>query len=134
MVRSFNKRLPTKSEWARAVAVFLIGAISLFYVVYASGCAGQFGHLQSFSEMSPRGQAAMVLGVYNDQYDLYVREASSADLSESRKEILRDKKKYLVELEPYVGMFADFAVKGEFVPADTEAVVMKLMDHLLGIK
>lgn len=118
----------------RAALIFVIGAIMLSTVVYLYGCGGSMGQIKTFDQMSPKEQATMVLSVYNDQYDLYLREATSADLTEARREVLRDKKKALVELEPYVGMFANYAVEGQFVPADTEAIVMRIMDRLLGIK
>lgn len=132
MTRSLLKSTLRDPRMLRALAVFLIGAISLSYVVLTSGCATLQG-VKGWSEMSPKEQATMVSGVYNKQYDLYLREATSPNLTDDKRAVLRAKKKTLVELYPYIGIYNEYAARGEFAPADVELVVMPLMDRLLGI-
>lgn len=132
MRRSFNERALRRARMSKAVAIFLIGAISLSYVVLTSGCAGRTP-APKWSEMSPKQQATMILGVYNDQYDLYLREATSPNLTDDKRSLLREKKKALVEMYPYLKIYSDYAADGQFAPADVEIAVMTIMDRLLGI-
>lgn len=131
-MRKKNELTLTKGKTARAIAVFLFGALALAYVVTLNGCA-TMSQGKGWSEMSPKEQAANLLGVYNRQYDLYLREATSPNLTDEKREILRDKKTALVELYPYLKTYSDYAARGEFAPADVEILVMGILDRLLGI-
>lgn len=132
MTRSLLHGALRDPRFRRALAIFLIGAISLSYVVLTNGCAA-LSTAPKWSEMSPKEQATMILGVYNDQYDLYLREATSPNLTDDKREILREKKKALVEMYPYLKIYSDYAAESQFAPEDVEVAVMKIMDRLLGI-
>lgn len=111
--------------------VFMIGVTLGATIALLHGCAAMGG--KSFSEMSPKERATQIMSVYNNQYDLYLREAKVPDLTEEKKEVLREKKKLMQELYPYVGMYTNYAEQGVPAPIDVEMAVMAIMDKLLGL-
>jgi hypothetical protein len=115
-----------------AVALLIVISVLLTMSLMAlQGCSYMGG--KSWTEMSPKERATQVMGIYNNQYDLYLREAKSENLTETKKEVLREKKKLLTELYPYLEMYASYADTDTFAPADVEMAVMKIMDKLLGL-
>lgn len=77
--------------------------ISLLAVLFA--CAGtQLG--------DPDRQLFALVKLYNTQYDLYIEQAKDPDLTEDEREVLRAKKKILVEAYPLL-MMANRALDGE---------------------
>jgi hypothetical protein len=121
-----------RNDMIRSIAIALAGILAVSFVVGAQGCTSLTGG-KGWSEMSPKEQAANLLGIYNRQYDLYLKQATAPDLTDEKREILRDKKKALTELYPFLDVYSDYAARGEFAPADTEIVVMRIVDRLLGI-
>ena len=110
-------------------------ALIIIMLVFAmlAGCA-MFGQkAKPYSEMSPQERAIFVMSVYSDQYDLYLREALAPNLTEDKKVVLREKKKALVDLHPYIRIYANYAEKGVFAPTDIETAAMKIIDRLLGL-
>lgn len=96
-----------------------------------SGCAAVGG--KSYKDMTPKDRAIYIMSVYNDQYELYLREAKIPDLTEEKKIIMREKKSLLQQMYPYIGLYAEYAEKGQFAPPDVEMAVMSIMDKLLGL-
>jgi hypothetical protein len=115
--------------------ICLILVITLLLVIvmqFCQGCAVAPG-AKSYAEMTPQERATYVLSVYNDQYDLYLKEAKIPDKTEEKKEVMRQKKKLMQELYPYIGVYADYADAGEFAPEDVEMAVMSIMNKLMGL-
>lgn len=116
----------------RAIALLIVISVLITMCMMAmQGCAAMGG--KSWAQMNPKERATQLMGVYNDQYELYLREAKIENLTEAKKEVLRDKKKLLIEMYPYLEMYADYAKTDTFAPADVEMAVMKVMDKLLGL-
>jgi hypothetical protein len=108
-----------------AIIVFLFSLI----LIGIAGCAMMGA--KPYSEMTPKERATYVLSTYNQQYELYLKEATAPNLSESKKEILRKKKELMVQMYPYIGTYANYAKQGAFAPEDVEMALMKIMDKLL---
>lgn len=116
----------------RAIALLVVISILLTIgLLHLQGCASMGG--KSWAEMNPKERATQLMGIYNDQYELYLREAKIENLTEEKKEVMREKKKLLTEMYPYLEMYADYAKTDTFAPADVEMAVMKVMDKLLGL-
>jgi hypothetical protein len=116
---------------SRQLALFSLGVALVLLLASLYGCASMGG--KSWAQMSPKERATQIMSIYNDQYELYLREAKIPELTEAKKEVLREKKKLLTELYPYIGMYSGYAEKDIFAPADIEMAVMSVMDKLLGL-
>lgn len=116
----------------RAIALLIVISVLITMCMMAmQGCATMGG--KSWAQMSPKERATQLMGIYNDQYELYLREAKIENMTEEKKEVMREKKKLLTELYPYIGMYAQYAENDVFAPADVEMAVMAIMDKLLGL-
>ena len=119
---------------SRQLVFIVLGVTMAMCLVAIHGCT--IGDKQvgvSYKDMTPKERATYVMSIYNDQYELYMREAKIPDMSEEKKEVLREKKKLLTELYPYIGLYSEYAEQGVFAPADVEMAVMSVMDKLLGL-
>lgn len=116
---------------SRSLTLFAAGFVMAYLLVTLLGCAAMGG--KSYKEMTPKERATQIMSIYNSQYELYLREAKIPDMTEEKKETLREKKKLMQELYPYIGMYANYAQLGEFAPPDVEMAVMSIMDKLLGL-
>lgn len=115
----------------KRLVFFIIGITLGATIALLQGCAAMGG--KSYKEMTPQERATQIMSVYNNQYELYLREAKIPDMTEEKKEVLREKKKLMKELYPYIGVYAEYADQGQFAPADVEMAVMSIMDKLLGL-
>jgi hypothetical protein len=105
--------------------------IGALLAIVMGGCAAMGG--KSYTEMTPKERATQIMSIYNSQYELYLREAKIPDMTEEKKEVLREKKKLMQELYPYIGMYNNYAEQGVPAPTDVEMAVMSIMDKLLGL-
>lgn len=120
-----------KTLASRQLALIALGSALVYLLVGLYGCASMGA--KSYADMGPKERATYVMSIYNDQYDLYLREAKIPDMTEEKKEVLRQKKTLMKELYPYVGLYSEYADQGEFAPADVEMALMAIMDKLLGL-
>lgn len=118
---------------SRATVFFALGFYLAIAFVVLYGCPGVMGQTKSYADMGPQERATYVMSIYNDQYELYLREAKIPDMTEEKKEVLREKKKLMTELYPYIGMYAGYAEQGVFAPQDVEMALMEIMNKLLGL-
>lgn len=102
--------------------------VVLSVVLLAVSCA-----MAPYSQMTPEDRATQIMSVYNDQYELYLREAKMSDLTEDKKLMLRQKKVLMQRLYPYIRTYINYAEKGVFAPQDIEAAVTEIMYQLLEI-
>ena len=130
----------------RRCLALLIGLIIGATIALLQGCAAMGG--KSMAEMKPKERATQIMSVYNDQYELYLREATMVKTNEvnyeslsdedkakleAKKEVLREKKDLMKKLYPYIGIYNGYAERGEVAPLDVEMAVMSIMDKLLGL-
>lgn len=131
----------------RAIALLIVISVLLtMCIISLQSCAAMGG--KRMAEMTPKERATQIMSVYNDQYELYLREAKVVEAKEAnidnlteeekvkleaKKSAMREKKKLMKELYPYIGIYNGYAERGEFAPIDVEMAVMSIMDKLLGL-
>ena len=84
-----------------------------------------------WNALGPEGKAAWALSLYNAEYDAYLAEASNPALTESQKEVLRVKRRILVEYESIVSLYAQYVSEGQIPPATLESLLIEKMNTLL---
>ena len=109
----------------------LIWLVVLIVAFQFIGCAAIGG--KSYTQMTPKEKAIQIMGIYNQQYELYLREANIPNLTEEKKDILRKKKTLMKELYPYIDMYQKYADQGVLPPTEIQMQVMSIMDKLLGL-
>lgn len=81
--------------------------------------------------LTPKQTVLWAANVYNAQYDLYVKQAQRADLTEDEKEVMRMKKELLSDLEQAIQL-AEAAVKAGIDPdTETQENLVYLINRLL---
>jgi hypothetical protein len=140
-----NKFFDFKS-WVLVLAI-------LFLLLLFQGCANlggsgtsadQFGG--GFQNMTPKQKVVWMLGVYNSQYDDYMRvtgyisdgtgnwqKVSSPDLSDNTKSILEKKKKLLLSVYPLISLYNSSVVSGKPVDQDTERKIFTILDSIASL-
>lgn len=84
---------------------------------------------KSFYEMTPKEKLGYMYHIYNSQYDDYMSMAKMTNLTESQKEMLRNKKKILTALEPLISTYDGMVQMG--VPsAEQEQKIYNLLNQL----
>ena len=107
-------------------------AVILLAVLFLIGCPGLIPKdLKSPADMNPKELATWALGIYNAQYDNYVTVSARADLTEDYKEMLRKKKKVLVELWPYLRLYVGYVDSGVVPTQELETKIIELIDNLI---
>ena len=110
-----------RSQRLSAFTIYPI--IALMIMLGAYGCA---------TKPTTRSTLYYSLSMYNQQYDDYQAQAARGDLTEAEKEVLRVKKKILVELESKNKALKQYVDSGT-IPLDAiEADVLRLVAKLLG--
>lgn len=109
------------------VAVILLLVVALL----AWGCIPQNVKVKSISEMTPKEKATWMLSVYNKQFDDTMAMAQRTDLTEQQKEIVRKKKKILVEVKPYIKTYTTFVDAGGVPAQETEDKIIELLNDLV---
>lgn len=129
--------------------VFVILALFLLF----QGCANiggsgtatdQFG--DGFQNMTPKQKVVWMLGVYNSQYNDYMRvtgyvsdgagnwqKVSSPDLSDKTKNILEKKKKLFISVYPLISLYNSSVISGKPVDQDTERKIFAILDSIASL-
>lgn len=118
---------------SRAIVVFILAFFVGAMIVAMNGCSIMGENVKSYSEMSPKERATYITSIYNDQYELYLREAKIDPMPEEKAKVLRQKKVLMMQLYPYIKTYNNFAEQGVFAPEDIEMTVMEIMNKLLGL-
>lgn len=110
-------------------SVLFILAI-FFAMLVMSGCATTGSGALSWNKLTPKGKAAMALGLYNDEYDSYMADVKLPNLSEASKDLLKKKRKILVSLHEAITVYSGYAKIGTTPPEDVEATLLKLISQV----
>lgn len=99
---------------------------------------------KSYQEMTPKERGTWMLSMYNSQYEDYMmttgytknfqgewEKTSSPELTESQKEVLRDKKKLLTEVYPAIKVYVGYAESGVIPDADLETMIVSKINQLI---
>ena len=85
----------------------------------------------SFMEMTTKGKATYLLQLYNKQYEEYMNLWMKPNRTEADNKYLKDKKKALEEIYPYIDTFAGYVDTGTVPPAAVEAAALAAINKLL---
>jgi len=121
-----------RTKPTRAFMIFAL-AFCMTASVIMQGCPLMGSDAKSYSEMTPKERATYITSVYNDQYELYLREAKIPDMTEEKKTVMREKKRLMMQMYPYIATYNNYAERGVFAPEDIEMAVMDIMNKLLGL-
>jgi hypothetical protein len=83
-----------------------------------------------FNEWTPKEKAGWFLGTYNAEYDDYMLQAKSPNLTDAQKQVLRVKKEILTQVAPMLGAYAGYVEKGVIPPSELELQIMQLLNRL----
>jgi len=83
-----------------------------------------------FNQWSPKEKATWFLGLYNAEFDDYQLQASSPNLTDAQKNILRTKKQILTQVYPMIGTYASLTNSGGVPSPELELQIMQLLNQL----
>jgi disulfide oxidoreductase YuzD len=75
-------------------------------------------------------KAVWMMGIYNRQFDDYQVMVARPDLTDAQKEILRQKKKVLVELKPLIAAYDGYVQQDAAPSPQLEAQITDLLNQL----
>lgn len=104
----------------KKVAILMV--LSLVFVM--ASCA---------ATMSTKGKALMVLSTYNAQTASTVEMSNRPNLTEAQKEVVREKKKVIMQLDPMIKLYGNLVKKGGTPSTTTEQDIFNLIDQLATI-
>lgn len=125
----------SKRAMGRAAAIMATGVILLCMVFFLQGCPGTIGgtEVKSFTEMTPKEKSIFLMTTYSKQYDDYVQLWKQPDRTEAQQEILEKKYEWLQKIYPYIDTYTTYAAGGVMPPAETERIVLNLINDALGL-
>lgn len=106
----------------RIVALVLMAA-------FLAGCA-TLSSVKPWSERTPKEKSLSFLQMYNRQYEDTLRMATTPNLTEGQKAMVRTKKKLLTEVRPMLDIYVSTVIDGRMPSADLEAKILMLIDKL----
>ena len=109
-----------------AIQVGLVLGVILVFVSCAT-----FSNVKPWAERTPKEKALSFLQMYNRQFDDTMRLASTPNITESQKEIVRTKKKLLTEMRTPLDIYSMAVIEGRIPSADLESKLILLVDKLL---
>ena len=108
--------------------LILLFMITVFFL---AGClAGILSDVKSIVDMTPKEKATLFNKLYVAQYDDYIQMVAVNSLSEEQKQILRAKKKALVEVQPLLLQYSNYVAMGLKPTPALEAEILKLLNAL----
>ena len=102
--------------------------IGIGLVVLLSACATM---TIRWDDLTPHGRAALAMSLYNAEYDAYLVEAASPTLTDAQREVLKVKRKILVEYEAVMKIYAQYVDTGQIPPRELENTLIEQMNKLL---
>lgn len=100
-------------------------------IVFLIGCPQQ--GLKPLNEMSPQEKATWMLSIYSAQYDDYKLQVVKPDLTDDQKNILREKKKILLEVDPLIDQYTGYVDTGILPTMEIETLIINNLDRLLSL-
>jgi hypothetical protein len=88
---------------------------------------------KSFSEMTTKEKATVLMSTYSKQYDQYMVAWNKPGRTEAENEMLAQKRKALTELYPYINTFAEYADSQTIPPAVVEQAALQALNRLLNL-
>lgn len=88
---------------------------------------------KAWTDMSPKEKSIFLMDLYGKQYDSYVALYKKPDRTEAEQEILEEKYKWINKVYPYIDAYSSYAESGIIAPAETEALMLELVNEALGI-
>ena len=79
---------------------------------------------------TPKEKAVWMMGIYNRQFDDYQAMVARPDLTEAQKEVLRQKKKILVEAKPLITAYDGYVQQGATPSPQLEVQITDLLNQL----
>ena len=79
---------------------------------------------------TPKEKAVWMMGIYNRQFDDYEAMVARPDLTDAQKDILRQKKKVLVEVKPLIAAYDGYVQQGAAPSPQLEAQITDLLNQL----
>jgi hypothetical protein len=79
---------------------------------------------------TPKEKAVWMMGIYNRQFDDYQVMVARPDLTDAQKEILRQKKKVLVEVKPLIAAYDGCIQQGTAPSPQLETQITDLLNQL----
>lgn len=124
----------TKRGVRQAVAIMTMGLLLLSVGFFLNGCITVGGkEVKSFTEMTPKEKSIFLMTTYSKQYDDYVQLWKQPDRTEAQQEILEKKYEWLQKIYPYIDTYTTYAAGGVMPPAETERIVLNLINDALGL-
>ena len=98
------------------------------------GCATMGAKdVRPWTELTPKEKATFLMDLYGKQYDSYLQLYKKPNKTEAEKEVLRQKYDWITKVYPYIDVYAGYAENGVLAPAETEALMIQLINEALGI-
>ena len=109
---------------------FKIVGISLLLVMFLAGCA-TLG-VKPWAERTPKEKALVILEAYNAEFQNTLSMALNPNLTESQKQVVRQKKAILMQLYPLIQLYVGVIEAGGIPSASDEQAILNLIDQLGG--
>lgn len=109
----------------------LLVVLVLVVVVGCSTIAGK--DAKSWIDMTPKEKSIFLMDLYGKQYDSYVALWKKTPRTEADQKTLEQKYEWLHKVYPYIDAYAGYAEGGVIPPAETEALMLELVNEALGI-
>lgn len=101
----------------------------LILFLFALGACATLG-LKPYGEMTPKEKVVIFFSLYNKQYEDYKIQAARVDLTDPEKQVLRQKKKILVDVYPLIQALDLSIVSGQPWDSALENMVLNLLRQL----
>ena len=83
--------------------------------------------MKPWGQMSPVQKAAFFVSTYNELYDGYVAATLDKEYAQANKDWLRTYRAVVVEMEPLVKLYANYAQAGHIPPRHIEEYLLTLI-------
>lgn len=105
--------------------------VVLVVLVFLSGCAWLFPTgTKPYEQMTAKEKSVYFMSIYNKQFDDTMSMATTPDLPDTAKQVVKVKKELLTKVKPLIGAY-DLLVAGGGIPtAQQEADIIALINQL----
>ena len=116
------------------ISLFLTSSIAIGIMAgmfIAAGCSPVNVQIKPITEMTPKERATFFMAVYNDQAENYkTLTLDPTVLSDEQKQILRAKKKIMVEVYPLIALYTTYVDSGAMPDEAMEKQIIGYLDRL----